>query len=74
MKTIKGIILIEEQKCKGCAVCESACPYQVISMSPTVNSRGYHYALMSSPEKCIGCTNCAMVCPDSCITVYRAKL
>ena len=39
-----------------------------------VNSKGYNFAFMASPESCTGCTNCATVCPDTCITVYRIKV
>jgi len=68
----KGTIVIDTEKCKGCAVCLAACPNKVTALSPKVNGKGYNYLEMVS-DNCIGCANCAIVCPDGVITVYRAK-
>jgi 2-oxoglutarate ferredoxin oxidoreductase subunit delta len=74
MAKVKGAIVVDEQKCKGCGVCLPACPYSVIELASEVNGKGYHYAYMEKPEECIGCSNCAIVCPDGVITVYKLKL
>ncbi len=74
MAKIKGAIVIDKEKCKGCEVCIDACPTQVISMSGEVNGKGYHFAYPENKEACTGCTNCAIVCPDGVITVYRVKI
>ncbi len=74
MAKIKGAIVVDVEKCKGCEVCISACPQNVISMSNKVNGKGYHFAYAEIPDACTGCTNCAIVCPDGVITVYRAKV
>ena len=68
----KGTIVIDEELCKGCAVCVAACPSKTIASSKKVNGKGYHYLEMIN-DACIGCANCAIVCPDGVITVYRAK-
>jgi 2-oxoglutarate ferredoxin oxidoreductase subunit delta len=68
----KGTIVIDIEKCKGCAVCVGACPNKVIALSKKVNGKGYNYLEMVE-DNCIGCANCAIVCPDGVITVYRAK-
>jgi 2-oxoglutarate ferredoxin oxidoreductase subunit delta len=68
----KGTIVIDTEKCKGCAVCVGACPSKIIALSPKVNGKGYNYLEMVK-DNCIGCANCAIVCPDGVITVYRAK-
>lgn len=73
MAKVRGSIVVDVEKCKGCELCAVACPKDVIQLAHEVNGKGYHYASMARPEDCIGCASCALVCPDSCITVYRAK-
>ena len=70
---LKGAIVVDTEKCKGCSVCIVNCPAKIIALAKEVNAKGYNYAYMQQPESCTGCTNCATVCPDSCITVYRVK-
>ena len=74
MAKVKGAIVVNVEKCKGCEICVGSCPSQVISMTLEVNSKGYHYAYMQKPDECTGCVNCAIVCPDGVITVYRKKI
>jgi len=73
MAKIKGDIVVDIERCKGCEVCIAACPFSVIAMSEEVNSKGYRFAIKVNDE-CTGCTNCAIVCPDGVITVYRVKV
>ena len=70
---VKGEIVIDRERCKGCGVCLGACPNTVIALSKNVNSKGYNYA-EAVKDECIGCASCAIVCPDGVISVYRAKL
>ncbi len=74
MAKVKGAIVIDIEKCKGCRLCIGACNVQVINMTSTVNGKGYQYAYMENPDACTGCMNCAIVCPDGVITVYRIKV
>ncbi|OFX83248.1 MAG: ferredoxin [Bacteroidetes bacterium GWF2_33_16] len=74
MAKVKGSIVVNIERCKGCGVCVPACPTEVIALHDEVNGKGYHYAYMANPEACTGCANCAMVCPDAVITVYRMKV
>lgn len=74
MAKVKGSIVVDIEKCKGCEVCVPACPQDVIRLAEEVNGKGYHYAHMANPDACIGCANCAIVCPDGVITVYRKKV
>ena len=72
MAKMKGTIVVDTERCKGCELCTVACPLDIITMSAAVNHRGYPFAQQSG-EGCTGCTSCAVVCPDGCITVYRRK-
>ncbi|PKP30952.1 MAG: ferredoxin [Bacteroidetes bacterium HGW-Bacteroidetes-17] len=74
MAKVRGVIIVDTEKCKGCEVCVGNCPTEVIGMSDNVNGKGYHYAYMAQPDACTGCSNCAIVCPDGVITVYRKKI
>jgi 2-oxoglutarate ferredoxin oxidoreductase subunit delta len=70
---VKGKIVVDTEKCKGCEVCIPVCPTNVIEMVDEVNGKGYHF-MQQVREECTGCTNCAIVCPDGVITVYRVKV
>lgn len=74
MAKVKGAIVVDVEKCKGCSVCIPACPTDVILLSKDVNIKGYTYAYMENPDDCIACTNCAIVCPDGVISVYKVKV
>ena len=71
----KGALVIDTEKCKGCAVCITGCPQdpKYIALSKKVNAKGYNYLEMVNEDACIGCASCAVICPDGVIEVYRAK-
>jgi 2-oxoglutarate ferredoxin oxidoreductase subunit delta len=74
MAKIRGAIVVDIERCKGCGVCEVSCPTKVIALHSKVNGKGYHYAYMENPEACIGCASCAIICPDGVITVYKKRI
>jgi len=75
MGKIKGAIVVDIDRCKGCSLCVVACPTSVIELSPkSVNVHGYRYAVDVRADDCIGCASCGIVCPDACITIYKAKM
>lgn len=70
----KGRIEVNESLCKGCALCEDACPQDAIDMAhERINAKGYHPAEMLA-EGCTGCGICAIVCPEAAIVVYRERV
>ncbi|MCF0205201.1 MAG: 4Fe-4S binding protein [Muribaculaceae bacterium] len=75
MAKIKGAVVVNVERCKGCNLCAVACPTHVLALQKKeVNDRGYHFAYMENPDACIGCASCATVCPDACISVYKVKV
>lgn len=75
MGKILGAVVINEDRCKGCALCVDACPKNVLALAERkVNVHGYPYVEAIKADDCIGCASCGIVCPDGCITVYRKKL
>ena len=74
MAKIKGNVVIDSGRCKGCNLCVVACPTKVLTLGKEVNAKGYNYAQPTQMEACIGCANCGYVCPDGCITVYKVKM
>lgn len=68
----KGRIIIDVDRCKGCALCTSYCPVSILELdTTTTNAKGYTPLMTTDKEKCIGCGFCAIMCPDSVITVER---
>ncbi len=61
-------VTINIERCKGCGLCVSFCPKQVLALSKKTNAKGYAYAEVVNDE-CIGCTSCAVMCPDTVITI-----
>ena len=75
MSKMKGAIVVNTERCKGCQLCIVACPQDVIALAQKkVNNHGYPYVEAAQAEKCVGCGSCGIVCPDGCITVYRKKV
>ena len=74
MAKIKGAVVIDTEKCKGCEVCVVTCPTGTLALAEDVNGKGYRFSYAAYPDTCIGCANCAVVCPDGVITVYKVKV
>ncbi|MBT3215936.1 MAG: ferredoxin family protein [Candidatus Marinimicrobia bacterium] len=70
MPKVKGSIVINFDKCKGCELCIVECPQECMGLSKKLNPSGYHYAILLE-DTCTGCTNCALICPEAIIAVYR---
>ncbi len=68
-----GTIIVDEERCKGCKLCTTACPQNVLVINEDkLNGQGYHPAMLLDPQgDCTGCAICVVICPDVCMTVYR---
>ena len=62
MSKMKGAIVVNTDRCKGCQLCIVACPKDVIALAQKkVNVHGYPYTESARPDDCIGCAACATV-------------
>ena len=59
MAKIKGAIVVDTERCKGCNLCVVACPLDVIALNKEVNMKGYNYAWQVKEDTCNGCSSCA---------------
>jgi len=60
---------IDQERCKGCGLCVTVCPKDVLEISSSVSVNGYFPAFQARPEKCIYCATCCRMCPDVAITI-----
>ena len=66
---VRGTVVINVERCKGCELCIPACRPAVLTMSQETNEAGYRY-----PELLVGCTGCRAcreVCPDFVFDVFK---
>lgn len=59
--------------CKGCRICQEACPQKCIKLNP--DKRGvYNNPIVECDiDKCTGCRICEQRCPESAIRVDRKE-
>lgn len=66
-------VSFREDRCKGCSLCMTVCPKEIITMSPRFNASGYKVVEVCDEvmEECTSCAACALICPDYAISVWR---
>lgn len=70
----KGMVTVDEDRCKGCGLCVTVCPAHILQVAQgRFNIKGYPPIEVTDPEACTGCAMCATICPDVVLTVYRQK-
>lgn len=57
-------VIVDHNKCIGCAQCYVACPNKVFIIDPQIKK-----AIPKYPEKCVGCRACIVKCPTGAITI-----
>jgi len=66
-------VIFNTDLCKGCGLCVSVCPTDIIFLADNLNAKGYRPATVVEQEKCISCAACGRMCPDYVITIYRPE-
>ena len=64
-------IVVDDDKCRGCALCVEFCPKNVLRLADRFNRDGLRPVEMGWPERCIGCATCATVCPHVAIVLVE---
>jgi NAD-dependent dihydropyrimidine dehydrogenase PreA subunit len=68
---MKAKVVVNEDECKGCELCISACPEKVLFLQKHFNRLGYHPAGYIG-DGCTGCGYCFYQCPEpGAITVFK---
>lgn len=70
----RGTVFIDEDRCKGCGLCTTVCPQNILKLTEErFNAKGHRPVEVTNPEACTGCAMCAIMCPDVVFTIYRRK-
>ena len=70
---MRGKPVIFTEKCKGCELCISSCPKEILVMSEATNKKGVNFSECIDESKCIACKMCAVTCPDNVIEIIKFK-
>jgi 2-oxoglutarate ferredoxin oxidoreductase subunit delta len=64
-------VVIDDKRCKGCAICVAVCPQQSLAIQDAFNPAGYFFPAMTGGAECTGCGACVKLCPDFAVTVFE---
>jgi len=77
-------LIIDEDRCKGCNLCTTICPYSIFQKGTAPNFRGIVVPVLDRPERCTNCRLqnlygrqlcgvCQLTCPDQAIHWVEEK-
>ncbi len=72
-RSVRGEVIVIEDRCKGCGFCVEYCPRDVLVLSGKFNPKGYHPPEVDRPEFCVNCGLCEMICPEFAIFSIAAE-
>ncbi len=61
--------IVDKDRCKGCGLCVTICPKNVLELSREVNTKGYFPVFQARPQDCVYCAMCCVMCPDVAIEI-----
>ncbi len=69
----RGRVEINADECKGCLLCVSVCPTQVLVRTKNLNKQGY-FSVDYTGSGCTGCGFCFYTCPEpGAVRVYKLE-
>lgn len=68
-------IVIQSHLCKGCELCVTYCPEDILEMGEELNTKAYHYphVLANKEADCKQCRMCERICPELSIFLGDKK-
>lgn len=74
-QTMPAKVLVVAERCKGCKLCEAACPKNLLKVKQDMlNSKGLPVVCFEDGDNlCTSCGSCALMCPDLALRVFRLK-
>lgn len=76
LTTPPGQVYLIPERCKGCKICISLCPRDVLQVSENTNQKGYHLPEVApgKEDSCVHCEFCTMICPEFAIFTLERGL
>ncbi|HNB54543.1 MAG TPA: hydrogenase iron-sulfur subunit, partial [Anaerolineales bacterium] len=63
-------IVVDADRCTGCTLCASDCPYKAISMVERTDGHKHKYLAVIDPQMCVSCGVCVGSCPPLALSLH----